>query len=313
MGKDRENRQTLEKWESRKGELRELIVDKRKLSYKAPLEGEHVALEPVIVCPREAWEELDYRERQWLKVEAAAMASLGAVLCGRSAARKLGIWVVAPEEEKIEVTLPSRGVSKSRQVSGGYEFRCSTLRSDEVMTFEGHRVTSPARTAIDIARHHGFVEGLIAMDYLLRRGKERDEIERVLRKMGRAKGIAVARRCVEHAVEDSESPYESMARALLIDAGIGPVVTQYRIGDRFVDLLVEAWLVVEIDGAMKYQGPDAERVRLREIERQKQIENKGYVFLRYPPAFIRNHPEKFIREVRETLAGKGLVAARIGG
>ena len=311
MGIDREKQDVLDGWDARKEALRGLVVDTRRLTHRSFPDGDFVELDPVIWFPADEWAGLAYHEKQWLRVEAVAMTSASAVLVGRSAARKLGMWVIAAGEERVEVALPSRGSSKERRESGRYKFHHSSLRADEQLVYEGHRVTNPIRTFIDIARHHGFVEGLIAADYLLRRGKNRSDIERAIRRMGRAKGIAVARRCLEHAIDNSDSPYESLARALLIEAGIGPVVAQAQIERYYADLLVKGWLIIEIDGEVKYEGEDVDDVLRAERHRQKRIGNKGYVFLRFSSSFLRKHPEKFIAEVRAALAGNGLIRERI--
>lgn len=309
---DREDAQALRRWEERKEELRAELVDTRKCSHESSPRGQFVELEPVVWFPDAQWRELRYHERQWLRVEAAAMASNSAVLVGRSAARKLGMWVISRGEEPVEVALPSRSVSQSRAQSGRYAFRFSKLRRDEQLVYEGHRVTTPIRTFIDIARHHGFIEGLIAADYLLRRGIERAEIEKEIRKMGRAKGIGVARKCSEHAIPNSDSAYESLARGLLIEAGIGPVVAQAQIERYFADLLVQGWLIIEIDGEIKYERDDAGEVWKKEFSRQKRIGNKGYVILRFESKLLREQPHVFIAEVRAALAGTEVLAARMG-
>lgn len=309
---DREDAQALRRWEERKDELRAELVDTRKCSHESFPDGEVVELEPSVWFPAATWRELRYHERQWLRMEAAAMASNAAVLVGRSAARKLGMWVISRGEEPVEVALPSRSVSQSRAQSGRYAFRFSKLRYDEQLVYEGHRVTTPVRTFIDIARHHGFIEGLIAADYLLRRGIERDAIEKEIRKMGRAKGIGVARKCLEHAIANSGSAYESLARGLLIEAGIGPVVAQAQIERYFADLLVQGWLIIEIDGEIKYERDDAGEVWKKEFSRQKRIGNKGYVILRFESKLLREQPHVFIAEVRAALAGTEVLAARMG-
>lgn len=311
MGIDRERQDVLDGWDARKDALRGLVVDTQRLTHGSFTDGDFVELDPVIWFPAGEWAGLAYHDRQWIRVEAAAMTSASAVLVGRSAARKLGMWVIAAGEERVEVALPSRGSSKERRESGRYKFHHSSLRADEQLVYEGHRVTNPIRTFIDIARHHGFVEGLIAADYLLRRGKNRSDIEHAIRRMGRAKGIAVARRCLAHAIDNSDSPYESLARALLIEAGIGPVAAQAKIERYYADLLVKGWLIIEIDGEIKYEGNDVDEVLRAERHRQKRIGNKGYVFLRFSPSFLRKHPEKFIAEVRAALAGNGLIGERI--
>ena len=310
---DREDAQALRRWEERKDELRAELVDTRKCSHESFPDGEVVELEPSVWFPAATWRELRYQERQWLRVEAAAMVSNAAVLVGRSAARKLGMWVISRGGEPVEVALPSRSVSQSRAQSGRYAFRFSKLRYDEQLVYEGHRVTTPVRTFIDIARHHGFIEGLIAADYLLRRGIERAEIEKEIRKMGRAKGIGVARKCLEHAIPNSDSGYESLARGLLIEAGIGPVVAQAQIERYFADLLVQGWLIIEIDGQIKYERDDAGEVWKKEFSRQKRIGNKGYVILRFESRLLREQPHVFIAEVRAALAGTEVLAALTEG
>lgn len=123
MGMDREDAQALRHWEERKEELRAELVDTRKLTHDTFPDGEFVELEPTVWFPAATWGELSYHERQWLRVEAAAMVSNAAVLVGRSAARKLGMWVISRGEEPVEVALPSRSVSQSRAQSGRYAFR----------------------------------------------------------------------------------------------------------------------------------------------------------------------------------------------
>lgn len=306
MGIDRENLVELQRWEERKGELRREIVDTRALSHKevGRLRGTYRVLDTSIIFAEARWSELKYYERQWLRVEAAARMSREAVLVGRSAARMHGMWVISTTEEPVELCLLSRGSSPSRRNREGIVFRRMILREDETSVRDGHRVTTGFRTFADIARHHGFIEGIVAADYLRRRGFTRALLEEEARQLGRLKGIAVVRECIRHCVDDSDSPYESFARALLISAGIGPLFTQYEVAGRYADLCVDGWLLIEIDGDVKYQGPDAERARQDEFERQKRIANRGYVFLRYSPSFLRRHPDKFVREVRDTIAGR---------
>ena len=306
MGIDRENQVELQRWEARKGELRRGIVDKRALSREALVDlAEHyLALSSVIYYPRSAWEELRYHERQWLRVEAAGRTSNSAILVGRSAARMHGMWVISTSAEHIELALPSGGVSTNRDRSQGLVFRRSKLLPMDIGDVDGHRLTTGFRTFADIARYHGFVEGLVAADYLLRRGFDLEMLHTHAALLGRAKGIGTVRKCLDHAVANSDSPYESLARGLLIQAGIGPVTTQYEVAGRYADLCIDGWLLIEIDGEVKYQGPDAEQVRQKEFRRQKRIANQGYVFLRYSPGFLRRNPETFVQEVRDTLVGQ---------
>ena len=212
------------------------------------------------------------------------------------------MWVVPLSEERIEVALPSRSASPSRRGNLDVQFRFSRIPAEHVAEVEGICVTVLVRTFADIARYHGFLEGLIAIDWLRFRGVELTTILETLRTMGRFKGIAIVRRCVQHSVDSSDSPFESLARGLLIEAHVTGIHAQVRIDGYRVDLLIDGWLVVEIDGEIKYAGPDAERVQQREFNRQKAIGNLGYVFLRYTPADLLRRPEDFVAEVTTVLA-----------
>ena len=296
----------------RQQEIRSHIVDLRRLSHAQAdtLRGGHRRIEPLIVYPKSIWQTLAYHECRWLEVEAAAMTSRGAVLVSRSAARKLGMWVIALDNEPVELALRSRAKAPSRGKRGNIVYRRSQLRDDEIEDIDGHPTTTPFRTFADIARYHSFAEGLIAADYLRRNGYTLNKLRGDTIRLGRLKGIATVRECIDHSVANSDSAYESLARALLIEAAIGPIATQYEIDGYFADILVDNWLIIEIDGNIKYEGPDAEEVRQREFNRQKHIGNLGYVFLRFSPDFIREHPEEFIAQVRQAIAAREAMLAK---
>ncbi len=295
---DRANPKELAQWRARCGELRAGLVSTRRPAtlFRA---GERWGY------PLEAWSQLPDHDRQWLEVVAAGKGSTGSILVGRSAARVHGMWVFPLGHETVELSLRGGGSSPGRCAHPRYTFRHSRLRGSEIREVNGLLVTSAIRTFADIARYHGFAEGLVAADWLRFRGLDADRLHREITDMGRLKGIGTVRRCAEYSTPVVDSGSESLARGLLITEGIGPLTPQYTIGGYRVDLLIGGWLIIEIDGAVKYRGPDAEAVRQREFNRQKEIANRGYVFLRYSPEFVRRTPHRFIAEVRETLASRG--------
>ena len=69
-----------------------------------------------------------------------------------------------------------------------------------------------------------------------------------------------------------------------------------------VDLLIDGWLVIEIDGLVKYDdttyGP-AQEALLNEKKRADRIGNAGFPILRFSPSYLERHPDKFIATVRE--------------
>lgn len=126
----------------------------------------------------------------------------------------------------------------------------------------------------------------------------------VLGNMGRVKGVADARRAVEHSVNSSESPWESYARALILDADLPAVRSlrvQYRVNQYYADLAINGWLLIEIDGNVKYEN-ELEEVIRAEHQRQKALLNQGFVVLRFSPQELREAPKDFINTIARHLA-----------
>ena len=273
--------------------LVEGLVDKRR-------SDEHmVAVSALRAISAEVHRGLTSYEKRWLRAAAVAHSHPKAVLTGRAAARLTNMWVVATSEETVELMLPSGGVPQRSRWAEGVSYHRGALAPHEIGYIEaygGFAVTTPIRTAIDIATRHGFAEGIVAFDWLLASRKvTRDELRATVDAMRGKKGVAVVRKVLAHAVANSQSPDESYARALLICAGLFPT-TQAPIGPYLVDLLI-GLVVIEIDGKVKYDGttyrPVAETL-LREREREVQIQNSGYVVRRVKPADLLRDPEGFV-------------------
>lgn len=254
-------------------------------------------LSGTLFYPASLFAELPYHEKRYVLAYAAARASQKSVLVARSAARIWNMWVVATTPETIELSLASGKASPSRSQQHRYTYRYGTLRDSEIERVRGLALTSAIRTFIDIARYHGFAEGLVAADCLLRNGFTKQAIRQYITSLGRKKGIAVARRCLHYSVANSESPYESYARALLIESGIEEIATQFQIGRFRPDLCIGGWLLVEIDGRAKYVGEDGQRLVYKDLARQREIENLGYVFRRVSPEFLLKHPDQFVVDI----------------
>lgn len=248
--------------------------------------------------------DLPYHEKRYLLAYAAARSSPSSVLVARSAARLWNMWVVATTPETIELALLSGKGSPSRAQQQRYTYRYGTLHAAEIESVRGAALTSAIRTFVDIARYHGFAEGLVAADCLLWNGFTKQEIRQCIAALGRKKGIGTARQCVEHAVSNSESPYESYARALLIEAGIENISTQFQIGRFRPDLCIGGWLLVEVDGRGKYEGASGQRLAYNDLMRQREIENQGYVFRRVTPEYLLKHPDRFVADIVEVMAAR---------
>jgi hypothetical protein len=140
-----------------------------------------------------------------------AAARLGGVVSHLSGALHWG-WKV-----KFPPTLPC--VTVPRRCSGldrdGVEVHWADLAGDDV----SRGVTAPVRTVVDCARAYPFDVALAVADSALRAGMSREDLVAVAVKSprtGRRRAIRVA----EAADGRAANPFESVLRALAIDAGL---------------------------------------------------------------------------------------------
>lgn len=155
------------------------------------------------------------RGRYALSTAADAQKSavgLTAVVCLRSAAAHHG-W-----ELKIQPPMPELMVKRGRRLSAaqraGVAVHWTNLAGDQVE--DG--VTTPLRTILDCARVLPFDEALAIADSALRAGDvTRDDLDAI---DVRGAGSDAVRRVLRHADGRAANPFESVLRALCIEAGL---------------------------------------------------------------------------------------------
>jgi hypothetical protein len=140
------------------------------------------------------------------------------------------------------------------------------LLEEEICELEGVRVTTPLRTACDLACLRGRSGALAVLDAFCRQfGLTPADYERMLteRFKGR-RGVKQARELAPYAVADAESLAESWPRMSIIDAGLRPPTPQVwvhlpGIGRVRLDLAYEHLKVaVEYDGE-EFHSSDEQR------------------------------------------------------
>jgi very-short-patch-repair endonuclease len=212
-----------------------------------------------------------------------------AVLLGGAAshisAAQLHGWEVAFPSTRPWITVPRN--SKARKSSRHHLFWA------DVSEESGH-VTSPTRTVLDCGRRLPFAVALTVADSALRHGDvDRQALLRAAHAV-RGKGAGQARRVAEHASELAANPFESVLRALALDAGLDAVpqlsiqvrgVTIHPdVGDR------ERRIVLEADSWEFHTGKDAHE---RDCWRYTVLVCGGWLLLRftwhqvmYDPGFV---------------------------
>ncbi len=204
----------------------------------------------------ELWRSASAADRYRLAVHAAMTGRSRAVASHDSAAALLRLPVLAPRRDRVHGTVDGRGGGKA--TASTVEHRVP-LSDADVTVVDGIRVTTPARTALDLACVRPAVHGLCAVESSLRFGAE--DVPGVLERMGRRHGIELARRAVERASPRTESLGESFSRALILGwPDIPEPRLQHAFHDqhgRFVARTDFDWdgrVVGEFDGAVKYEG-----------------------------------------------------------
>jgi very-short-patch-repair endonuclease len=176
-------------------------------------------------------------------------APAGGVLAGWSAAALLGVDC-APRCAPAQVLVPGhvRGRPGLAVIRG-------TATGRDRWTARGCPVTSPFRTAWDLARRVDLVDAVVALDALAARGRfAPGELLRRRAEDPRARGVRRLDEVVALADARAESPMETRLRLLLVRAGLpAPQVQWDLVHDRTLvarfDLASpEARLAIEYDG-----------------------------------------------------------------
>lgn len=144
-------------------------------------------------------------------------------------------------------------------------------------------LTTPTRTALDIARAAPRDTAVCVIDDLLhRRRTDLAELDQRLAGMSSWPGALHARHVLSLVSGTSESPGESLCRLMFKDQRLPAPVPQYEIRDhagRFIGRVDFAWpehgVVVEFDGKSKYQQHRRAEERLEDcILREKRREDR---------------------------------------
>lgn len=205
-----------------------------------------------------------------LVVLAAGLVGEHGVISHQSAAVLLGLPLLKPDFTKVHTTIDGKhggGLISSRR-----HVHPRLLPPDEVVTVEGLRVTSRARSAIDTALGGTYEQALVVIDGARRRrrfAKPNDprpiplaELYGVLDRMGKVRGRATVRRALEDSCDACESAGESWSRARMLEWGLPRPAQQeaFTANGRtyYADFRWDR-LVGEFDGDKKYRSDDERR------------------------------------------------------
>ena len=242
-----------------------------------------------IFTATEIWNALDKHVGQPLLLARAAglAARRDWVLSHDSSCHLQKLPILRPKVPLVHLTRPGW---TNAWTEYGIKHHLARFDPAQVVVVDGLRALDLARTAVDVAREHGFRHGLVACDAAMRRGVSRAELESAVDVMRSWPGVRDARAAVELADPGAESVLETLTRELVIEAGIGEPETQFPVrttrGTAWCDLRVGN-LMIEADGEVKYLdeadgglSSDPRQTWFDEKVRERAVTDRGLVVVR---------------------------------
>lgn len=280
-------------------------------------EGSWVRVAPGCYVEASEWGALTPIERHRLRVEEVATRLDSTVLLSHFAAAAIwGIDILGSWPDLVDVTIERATGGRS---GGAIRRRALGTGERDRVPFGIHEVTTPAQTALDLARTLPFVRAVAAVDQALWIGRpggaltSAAEIERLLDAATPQRGDARARRALDAAQPLAANVRETQLRLLVVELGFPTPVMQERRVLRsgrlvFGDLYFAAqdhWL--ELDGRGKYLSPEfaagrtPAQIVIDEKNRENEIRREVRGFSRLEAADC-DHP----RRVYDILTADGL-------
>lgn len=266
-------------------------MDARPLQ-RAVLRGDVVRIHRGAYVAADAWNALDRHERYRRQVMAAGLASRGRpILSHHSAAVIWGIPIIG-EWPRVVHVLTSVGAGTRKE--NGFHRHAYEIDDADIVEFEGVRLTSFARTLIDLARDTTFGSAVAGLDWSLRaptRGEQPriliEDLQEYFETQAWKRNRRKVHRALEFASPLAETPGESLSRTVIHELGFPQPQLQVRVNDRdgVAGISDFGWEALhhlgEFDGLVKYTremarpGESIEDIVVREKVREDRMRATG--------------------------------------
>jgi hypothetical protein len=257
------------------------------------LRSRYVAVHKDVYLPRDAELTAVLRAKAcWLRSRRRG------VLAGYSASALHGAkW--------IDSTRPAAIIDTNRHTVAGVQAWEERIDDDEVGVVDGIRLTTPARTALDLARRLPLGVAVAAVDALAQAAElKMADVELLVDRYSGRRGMTAARAALALVDGGAQSPKETWLRLLLVRAGFPAVQTQIAVRNEWG--WAEAYLDMgweDIKVAIEYDGDQHRSDRrqyVKDIDRLEMLEQRyGWIVVR---VIAEHHPDDVIRRVREARA-----------
>lgn len=210
----------------------------------------------------------------------------------------------------IDDWLPAELNRPSRDKARGIILHSDALDDDEICVRDGIRLTTPARTAFDLARRKGLTTAVIRLDALMHATEVKAaDVELLADRHRGARGLVQLRRVLHLADGGAESPYETRTRLVLLGGGLPRPQTQIEVPNSWgavfarIDMGWEEWKVgVEFDGAQHWTDPAR---RTWDIDRLAELNARGWAIIRVSADMVRYRPHVVVARTRSALLAAG--------
>jgi very-short-patch-repair endonuclease len=190
----------------------------------------------------------------------------------------------------------------NHRAPGGIKTRHDLVLEGEVMTVAGLPVTTPERTAFDLARRGAVWQAVARLDAHVRATEYKDgDVSDMWRRHPHARWIRRVDRVLELVDAGAESPKESWLRMVLVEGGYPRPQTQIPVPGPYGEPLYyldmgwpELMVAIEYDGDHHRTDPDRYR---RDIKRSEYIHRIGWNRLRVVAGDHRNEVLWRLRQV----------------
>lgn len=188
--------------------------------------------------------------------------------------------------------------------------RIAQLPAHHVDVVEGRRVTSIARTVVDIARTCDLARAVVVGDAALRRGLSRQELCDVLDECAQWAEVRAAGQAVMFLDPRAESPFESLSRVRMHEYDVPTPELQMPVrGASGRDYRADfGWrkrrLIGEADGRAKYLEDPAQttaEVLYQEKLREDDLREAGWDFVRWGYRDMLRRPEQPVGRIMRKL------------
>lgn len=206
----------------------------------------------------------------------------------------------------IDPALPAAIIDTNRRPATGVQVWEERIEADEIAVINGIRVTTPARTALDLARRCRLGSSVAAIDALVQATDLKvADVELLVDRYRGRRGMKAARVALELIDGGAQSPKETWLRLQLIAAGFPPPQTQIPVlnewgwAEAYLDM---GWENIKV--AVEYDGDQHRSSRyqyVKDIRRLEMLGRYGWTVVR---VVAEDHPADVIRRVCEARASR---------